>query len=378
VTSVISAPGLVVDGALTGPGAVVVAEGRIVDVLDQVPGPGPDHLALRDGLLSAGLVDLQVNGFAGHDLVEADVEGWRAVSCALAGHGVTAFVGTFITAGLSDLVAGLGRAHVARSERPPGGARLLGVHLEGPWLSPLRKGAHDDSLMVDPEPDAVGRLLAAGDLAIVTLAPERHGALAAVRQLSARGVLVSLGHTDSTAETATAAVDAGARMVTHLFNAMRPLHHRDPGPAGVALTDPRLAVGLICDLHHVDSTVCRLVVQAAAGRVVLVSDAIAAAGMPPGRYQLGGQAVEVSEPGALPRRPDGTVAGSSLTLDLAVRNAVACGVDPAAALTAATAAPAAALRRTDVGVLAPGAHADLVWWSDDLQVRRTWIAGEPL
>lgn len=377
MTASVSAPALLVAGAVTGPGAVVMEGGRIVDVLDRVPAAAPDHLRLSDGLLSAGLVDLQVNGFAGQDLVDADVAGWRTVRRLLAQHGVTSFVGTFITAAVPELIAGLAGAGEARREAAHGAARVLGVHLEGPYLSPARKGAHDERLMTDPDPEDIDHLLAAAEVAIVTLAPERAGALAAVEQLSAAGVVAALGHTDATAAVATAAVDAGARMVTHVFNAMRPLHHRDPGVVGVALTDPRLAVGLICDLHHVDAAICRLVFQAAAGRVVLVSDAVAAAGMPEGRYQLGGQIVVVGEPGELPRREDGTVAGSTLTLDRAVRNAVRCGVDPAAALTAATATPAATLGRDDVGVLAPGAYADLVWWSDDLHVKRTWIGGEP-
>lgn len=164
-------------------------------------------------------------------------------------------------------------------------------------------------------------------------------------------------------------------MVTHLFNAMRPMHHREPGLAGVALTDDRPAVGLICDLHHVAPSMCALAFRAAPGRVVLVTDAIAAAGAPPGQYQLGGETVLASTPDQPPRRTDGTIAGSSLTLDRAVRNAVSCGVDAASALEAATGAPARALGRADIGVLAPGAHADLVWWSADLHVRRTWIAG---
>lgn len=371
--SVISAPLLLVDGSLRGPGAVVVADGRIVDVLGHRPPPGEDHTELPDGLLTAGLVDLQVNGFAGHDLIAADEAGWQAVFTALPATGVTSFLGTFITAPLPVLQGGLERAS-AMLDRADG-ARLVGVHIEGPFLSPARQGAHDAALMISPDPGAVTSLLAHRSLVAVTLAPERDRALAATARFAEAGVVVSLGHSDATATQARAGVDAGARAVTHLFNAMRPMHHREPGLAGVALTDDRLAVGLICDLHHVSPEMCALAFRAAPGRIVLVTDAIASAGAPPGRYELGGEVVIAGEAGAPPRRTDGTIAGSSLTLDHAVRNTVSCGVEPAVALAAATAAPARALSRSDIGVLAPGAYADLVWWTSDLHVRRTWIAG---
>ena len=374
---IVSAPRLVVDGELTGPGAVVVRDGRIADVLDHVPSRAPHHTELRDGLLSAGLVDLQVNGFAGTDLIAADDAGWDDVRRRLPATGVTAFVATYITAPLPDLLDGLRRATRAADRWVADGARLLGVHLEGPFLSAARRGAHDAALMTDPHPDAVEAILAAGPPAIVTLAPERATALAAIARLHQAGVVVSLGHTDADVIEAAAGVDSGARMVTHLFNAMRPLHHRAPGLAGVALTDERLVLGLICDLHHVDPLVCALVFRAAPDRVALVSDAIAAAGMPAGRYELGGDVVVVDQAGGLPRREDGTIAGSSLTLDRAVRNAVACGAPPARAIAAASQVPARLLGHTDLGVLAPGARADLVWWSDDLQHRSTWLAGRP-
>jgi N-acetylglucosamine-6-phosphate deacetylase len=187
-------------------------------------------------------------------------------------------------------------------------------------------------------------------------------------------VLVSIGHTDATAAQAEAAADAGARMVTHLFNAMRPLHHREPGVIGQALVDPRLSAGLIADLHHVAAQVCRLVFAAAAGRVVLVTDAVAAAGMPPGDYDLGGQQLAV-DPLGLPRRPDGTIAGSGLRLDAAVANVVAAGVDLPTAVDAATRLPADLVGRSDLGRIAPGAKADLTWLGDDLSTRATWLGG---
>ncbi|MGH9065751.1 MAG: N-acetylglucosamine-6-phosphate deacetylase [Acidimicrobiales bacterium] len=374
---IISAPRLLVDDALAGPGAVRIEGDRIVEVLAGAPPPGPDHLALSGGILSPGLVDLQVNGAFGVDLVRASAEEWRAVSERLPATGVTAFQPTYITAPLATLLDGLRRTPSPAELEQGGGARILGVHLEGPFLSPMRAGVHDPAHMRLPAPDLVEDLVgaAAGGLTMVTLAPELPGALAAIRRLAAAGVRVSVGHSDATAAQVRAAADAGATMVTHVFNAQRGLGHREPGVAGQGLADPRLVVGLIADLRHVAPQVCAIVMQAAPGRVALVTDAIAAAGMPPGRYELGGIQVEVGPGDALPRRLDGTIAGSSLSLDRAVRNVAGLGTGLAGALVAASRVPADALGRKDLGRLAPGARADLVWWSDELSPLCTWVGG---
>ncbi|MDQ1643772.1 MAG: N-acetylglucosamine-6-phosphate deacetylase, partial [Actinomycetota bacterium] len=229
----------------------------------------------------------------------------------------------------------------------------------------------------DPEPEAVEALLGAapGLVRIVTLAPERRGGIDAVRRLAEAGVLVSIGHSDASGEQVYAAADAGARMVTHLFNAQRPLNHREPGVVGGALSDPRLTAGLIVDLHHVNAEACRIGFAAAAGRIALVTDAAAPAGMPPGRYELGGEPV-VLEPGQPVRRENGTIASSNLALDQAIANAVGIGVDLLTAVEAATRIPADLLGRADLGRIAPGARADLVWLGEDLRVISTWIEGD--
>ena len=258
-------------------------------------------------------------------------------------------------------------------------AQILGAHLEGPFLSTAHAGAHDPSFMVDPTDDRLDVLLADGAarqvLRVVTLAPERAHALAATRRLTAAGVVVSVGHSDATAAQTSAAADAGACMVTHLFNAQRALHHREPGIPGHALSDERFVLGLIADLQHVDASIVQVVFAAAGGRVALVTDASAAAGMPPGRYELGGTSVVVGPGDRLPRLADGTIAGSSLLLDAAVRNVVAVGVDAATVLSAASRVPADLLGRPDLGRLEAGACADLVWWDDDLHPQRTWVGG---
>jgi N-acetylglucosamine-6-phosphate deacetylase len=338
---------------------------------------------LNQGLLTPGLVDLQLNGYGGIDLVSATPTQWISVTSALPKTGVTSFQPTFITAPIDALTAGVRRAAVAQEAQAGRdtleGARILGVHLEGPFLSPSRAGVHDPGHMVAPAAELVEVLLteaaADGPLTMVTLAPELPGALAAVRRLREAGIVVSIGHSNATAAQVRAAVDAGASMVTHVFNAQRGLGHREPGIPGQALAEPRLAIGLIADLQHVAAAVCQVVLQAARGRVALVTDAVAAAGMPPGRYELGGQFVEVLPGTRLPRRTDGTIAGSVLTLDQAVRNLVGLGCSPAEVLNAATRVPADVLDRRDLGRLTVGARADLVWWSDDLRPLGVWVGG---
>jgi N-acetylglucosamine-6-phosphate deacetylase len=377
---IISAPRLLVDGRFAGPGAVVVDGGVMAEVLPSRPSPGAGHVELRDGLLTAGMVDLQVNGAYGVDLVAASTAQWELVARRLASTGVTAFLPTFITAAVQDLIGALVRTATARAAlNGTAAARILGAHLEGPFLSPVQAGAHDQALMLDPTPARLDALLAGEEdrdvLRLVTLAPERPHALDAIRRLTAAGVVVSVGHSDATGAQTAAAADAGARLVTHLFNAQRGLGHREPGVAGHALSDERYTLGLIADLEHVDPEIVHVVFRAAGARVALVTDSIAAAGMPLGRYELGGTEVIVEPGDRLPRRADGTIAGSVLRLDEAVRNVVEVGIEPELALLAATRVPADALGRTDLGQIAPGARADLVWWDDDLVPRRVWIGG---
>jgi N-acetylglucosamine-6-phosphate deacetylase len=261
---------------------------------------------------------------------------------------------------------------------PQRAARVLGAHAEGPFISPARKGAHNEAWITDPSPAAVDDLLDAGRgvLRLVTLAPERPGAPAAITRLTEAGVLVSVGHSDAVAEQVAAAADRGARMVTHLFNAQRGLGHREPGVVGQALTDTRLTSGLIADLHHVAGSVCGLAFRAAPGRIALVTDAAASAGMPPGEYLLGGEPVTLPDAdGAPPVRANGTIAGSALRLDVAIANAMACGVPLATAVAAATSIPADLIGRPDLGRLVAGAAADLVWLGPDLRTRATGLGG---
>jgi N-acetylglucosamine-6-phosphate deacetylase len=363
------------------PGYVTVTAGRIIAV---EPGPPPrtPDVTLPAGTLLPGLVDLQVNGYFGEEFQTAGAGGWATVLTGLPETGATAVAPTFVTSPPGTLPAALRAASAlipALPARAPRAARVLGVHAEGPFISPARKGAHREAWITDPTPAAIDELLQAGQgvLRLVTLAPERPGAPAAITRLAEAGVLVSVGHSDATARQVAQAADHGARMVTHLFNAQRPLHHREPGVVGQALTDDRLTSGLITDLRHVAPEACALAFRAAPGRICAVTDAAACAGMPPGRYLLGGEPIELPPgDGEPPVRADGTLAGSALRMDAAVANLVAAGIGLAEAVAAGSRVPADLIGRPDLGRIAPGAVADLVWLGDDLRTRATWIGGE--
>lgn len=380
----ITAPRLITglpDAAILSPGYVVISDGDIADVGEGEP-PRPADIALPEGLLAPGFVDLQVNGYYGEELMAARADGWAMVASRLPETGTTAFLPTLITAPLDQLTTALRTAAAflpGLTDSAGGhGARVLGMHLEGPFIAPSRRGAHNEAWIVDPSAAAIDELVAAGGgwLRVVTLAPERPGALSAVAQLTAAGVLVSVGHSDAVAQQVAEAADAGARMVTHLFDAQRPLHHREPGVVGQALTDPRLTSGLIADLHHVGREACQIAFAAAPGRIAVVTDAAACAGMAPGRYLLGGEPIELPPGlGQPPFRADGTLAGSALRMDAAVANMAGIGVGLAEAVAAATRVPADLAGCPRLGRIAPGAAGDLVWLGPDLQARATWIGG---
>ncbi|MGO8883471.1 MAG: N-acetylglucosamine-6-phosphate deacetylase [Streptosporangiaceae bacterium] len=370
------------------PGYVAFSGGRVTQVGAGQPPRRPD-IELPDGVLVPGLVDLQVNGYFGEELMTADAAGWEMITGRLPETGTTAFLPTFITAPLPDLcqalrraatwIPGAGDTGAASSGARGPGARILGVHLEGPFISPDRRGAHDPAWITDPTTAAVDELLAAaaGLLRVVTLAPERPGAIAAIGQFAGAGVLVSVGHSDATGRQVREAADHGARLVTHLFDAQRPLHHREPGVVGMALADARLTSGLIADLQHVCAEACAIAFAAAPGRVYLVTDAAACAGMPPGRYLLGGEPIELSgPPGQAPVRADGTLAGSALRMDKAVANMVYAGIGLTEAVMAATRVPAEVVGRPDLGRIEIGSAADLVWLGEDLITRGSWIRGQ--
>jgi N-acetylglucosamine-6-phosphate deacetylase len=345
----------VVDGELVR-GDVEIVDGSIAEV--GLAGGG-------HGLAAPGFVDLQANGFAGVDFASADGAAYGRAADAMLETGVTAFQPTFITAHEAELVAAL--------REVPDDPRIVGAHLEGPFLSPTRLGAHPAEARRDPDPALLERLLGAGPVSYMTLAPELPGALELIDALRARRIVVACGHSDATAEQAHAAFDRCARTVTHLFNAMRPLGHRDPGIAGAALARDDVVVQAIVDGIHLAPETVQLVWRAAKGRLALVTDAIAAAGVGDGRYRLSG--VDVTVQDGVARRDDGVLAGSVLTMIEAVRNLHALGAPLVQAVDAASRVPARVLGRHDIGTLRPGSRADVVVLDDRLEVSRVLLSG---
>ncbi len=320
------------------------------------------------GIAAPGFVDLQVNGFAGIDLMAADRDGYARVGEALLEAGTTAFQPTFVTAPEA--------AHLDALRGMPVngiGPHVLGAHLEGPFLSPRRMGVHDARGRSAPDLALLRRLLDGGRVSQVTLAPELPGAFELIDELVARGVVVSAGHTDATAAEAHLAFDRGVRTVTHLFNAMRNSTARDPSIALAALARADVVVQVIVDLHHVASDTVVVAWQAASQRFALVTDAAPAAGMGDGDFVLGGRRIRAAD--GVVRGPEGQLAGSALTMIEAVRNLHGLGVSLEDALRAASEVPARVLGRRDVGRLEPGARADVVVLDDRLEVRRVLVDG---
>lgn len=359
-------------------GALLLDGGRIAAIgpLGEVPRPPGAGVVDGTGLLaSAGFIDLQFNGGFGRDFTDDPSAIWD-VATSLPRYGVTAFLPTIITSPLEKVSAA---QEVVLTRRPRGfaGTEPLGLHVEGPFLNPQKKGAHNPRYLRQPDAAAVASWSPATGIRLVTLAPELPGALGLVGLLSDRGVLVSAGHSMATFDQATAGIDAGIRYGTHLFNAMPTLQHRDPGLPGALLTDARATVGLIADGVHTHPSIAALAWQALGPRRLnLVTDAMAALGMPAGTHRLGDFDVNVDATSA--RLADGTLAGSILSLDQAVRNLVSftgCAAEEALETVTITAARAIGVD-ADRGTLTRGAAADVVLLTPDLHVHTTIVAGE--
>jgi N-acetylglucosamine-6-phosphate deacetylase len=357
--------------------AVLIQNGQIVALgsTAELPCPADAEPFEAAGLwLAPGFIDLQVNGAFGLDFTTAPETIWE-VGAGLLRYGVTAFLPTIVTSPLETVAAA---QRVLRAGPPPGyvGAEPLGLHLEGPFLNPAKRGAHDPALMRLPTLDDVADWSPEQGVRLVTLAPELPGALAVVEALCGRGVLVSAGHSAATYEQARAALQAGVRYGTHLFNAMSALDHRAPGLPGALLTDPNAIAGVIADGIHFHPALADLIWRAKGpAQVNLVSEAMAALGRPPGRYQLGQLEVLVDETSA--RLSDGRLAGSILSLDQAVRNWVKfTNCSPAEAVAAATSVPAQALLLKTHGPLRVGSPANLALLTADLHIAATVIGGK--
>ncbi|HLG00051.1 MAG TPA: amidohydrolase family protein [Acidimicrobiia bacterium] len=351
----IRAAHVVTPEGVLGPAEVRIVDGRIDGVEAVASAP--------EVTLAPGFVDLQVNGHGDVDVGSARAADWDRIDALLLAEGVTTWCPTLTTRPLDDYGACFDEIGEA-AQRPGPRPAMVGVHLEGPFIAAEYAGAHraDAVRAID-----VAWLAELPELVrIVTLAPELAGAIDAVELLVSRGIVVAVGHSGASASEARAALDAGASLVTHVFNAMRPLGHRDPGLIGVALTDPRATVSVIADGVHLDDAILALILRAKApDGVALVTDAVASSD----------SRVQVSD--GAPRLADGTLAGSILTMDRAVARAVGVGASLPQAVAAASTVPARVVGLTDRGIIAPGTRADLVCLNPDHSVDAVWIAGEP-
>jgi N-acetylglucosamine-6-phosphate deacetylase len=375
----VTAPFALVGEALLPEGrrraGVVVRDGRIEALaLDPRDGDLPAERRAVRGVIAPGFVDLQVNGAFGAD-VGVDASALETISRELPRTGVTAYLPTAISWPL-ERYAGLFEALERAGDTP--GARILGVHLEGPFLAPTRHGAHDPENLRAVDRGVLEQLLSSGRVRVMTLAPELPGALEAIELIAGAGAVASAGHTEATHDEVVRAADAGLTLGTHLFNAMSPLGHREPGAAGALLSDERLRTGIIADGIHVHPAALRIAHRAKGTEgLVLVTDAMQAAGMPDGTYALSGRRVNVADGAA--RLDDGTLAGATATMDEVIRRAQGfLGLSLEETIRMATRTPAQALGLDRVGQIAPGAEADLVVLGADGVVEETLVAGEPV
>jgi N-acetylglucosamine-6-phosphate deacetylase len=369
--------------------AVIIVEGSQIAAVGhrdeiRVPSGATDFVAT--GLtVVPGFVDVHIHGAGGHDVMEAEPRALDRITSTLARHGTTSMLATTVTAPVEDTCRSLeGIAQYIRSKEGKGNgllaAEILGIHLEGPFISPVRRGVHPLEAIAQPSIEIFNRfLIASGGLVkILTLAPELPGAMELIEAAVASRIVIGMGHTDADYDQGRAAIRAGARHTVHTYNAMRPFLHRDPGILGAIMTDPEVTAEIIADGIHVAVAAVQVLLGAKGfDSVLLVSDGIGATGMPDGDYRLGN--FEVNVKGGVARNAEGKLAGSTLTLDRAIRNVVAYGVPLLEAVRMATVMPA---RRVGLagkkGVIAPGADADIVALTPDLRVAAVMTRGEGL
>lgn len=355
-------------------GALRIAAGRIAEVAPRLDSGSTPELDATGCTLLPGLIDVHVHGAAGYDTMDAGQEALQAMATFFARHGVTAFLATTMTAPHAPTLAAV--AGVA-AHTPVAGARLLGVHLEGPYLSPKFPGAQLADAIRLPDLEEFLELVDAGPVRMITLAPEQLGAAALMAVARARGIVIVAGHTDATYAEIEAAVEDGLSMATHTYNAMSGLHHRQPGTLGAVLSDDRIYAQLIADNIHVHPAAMNILARCKGpDRTLLITDAMRATGLPEGAYDLGGQAVTVR--GQECRLADGTLAGSVLTLERGLKNFMAASgwpLDKAWPAASRTAAQALGLDHA-MGSIAAGYAGDLVLLDEELEVVATIVAGE--
>lgn len=380
-TVIVNAKIVTEQGVIEG-GALVLSGGKIESV-GPAPAPGStDHVIDAQGAWALpGFIDVHVHGGYGADWMDGNAEAFDTITRFHGGHGTTSIVATTMTAPKDHLSRVLAAVHEYRSQPMPY-AQVVGVHLEGPFINVKYKGAQNPAYIVPPQPDWLKEWTAAfpGLIRQLSLAPETEGALGLIAWAREQGINVAAAHTDATYDQIVTAADAGLNQAVHTFNAMTPLHHRNPGTAGAVMTDDRIAAEVIADGHHVHPAGIEMLIRAKGPRgVILITDAMAAAGMPDGEYDLGGLSV-IMQDGVARLRDSGNLAGSTLTMIDAFRFVVRkAGVSVADASRMASLNPARQIGVDRVtGSLAPGKQADVLLLDAGLGLRRVWIKGQEL
>jgi N-acetylglucosamine-6-phosphate deacetylase len=341
---------------------------------------GATEFVARNKIAAPGFLDVHIHGAGGHDVMEGTEEALKAVARTVASRGTTSFVATTVTADPDAICRSseaISRYIALQHQAGDSRAEVLGIHFEGPFINPIRRGVHPSHWLRLPSADLLRKFIdcAGGHAQILTIAPELLGAIPCIDAARKSGMVVGIGHTDATYEQARAAITRGAHHAIHVYNAMRPFSHRDSGVIGAVLTTPEVTAELIADGVHVDDAAMRLLLQAkGAGGVILISDGIAATGMPDGKYMLGDFEVTVSA--GVCRNSEGKLAGSTLTLDRALRNIVNLGASLGDALRMLTLNPATLLGiEYKKGALRVGADADIILLDETLNVTQVWTRG---
>lgn len=329
---------------------------------------------LDDCFIVPGFVDIHTHGAVGYDVMDGNPEGIVKMAEFLASHGVTSFLPTTTTLDIESTLKAISAVEEAVALNK-NGAKIIGIHLEGPFINPKHKGAQNEKYIIEPTKELLEILTQSRLVKLVTIAPEISGAISAIKFMRDRGIFISLGHSDATYEDTVKAIMAGATLVTHLFNGMRPFHHREPGIIGAGIVEDSLKCQIIADGIHIHFSAIRLVYKAKGYKsIVLISDSMSATGLSDGDYELGGLKVTVRS--GAPRLEDGRLAGSTLTLDNAIKNMVNKVLVPLPfAVEMASRVPAKSIGEALIGSFSYGNKADIVVLDRNLNVVRTYIDG---
>ncbi len=363
---------IVTDGEVFSNWVLVVEDDHIFSLTREAEGIQVENL--DDCFIVPGFVDVHTHGAVGHDVMDCNPEGIVKMAEFLASHGVTSFLPTTTTLDIETTLKAISAVEIAKSLNK-NGAKIIGIHLEGPFINPKHKGAQNEKYIIEPTREILEKLTSSSLIRLVTIAPEVSGAIPAIKFFKDRGIYVSLGHSDATYEDTLKAIMAGANQITHMFNGMRAFHHREPGIMGAGLIEDSLKCQIIADGIHSHFSAIRLVYRTKGYKnIILISDSMSATGLSDGKYELGGLNVTVRS--GAPRLPDGRLAGSTLTLDVAIKNVVNKALIPLPfAIEMASRVPAESIGEATLGSFSYGNKADIVVLDRDFKVVRTYIDG---